>query len=202
MFRSLTAQLSEDVAKQVFTALVREQFSALPMSLRMLGTFYVTRLVPPELINAEDLAAIREATALGRTPFKSVLPRLKGRPDSLFQGVIQRRYESQWPVTEDLRNALLAILGRTGVAYKDVPSLVGELVRDIPSYQQATLLLPVALAIGSAGNALGGFLSNSALVRSARILRNFDRTYFEDAYRTTFVACMAAGLHANYQWTE
>ncbi len=135
-------------------------------------------------------------------PFKPLLPRIKGRPESLFQGVIQRRHDSQWPVTDRLLNSLLLIVSRRVDTDKEVANFFRELIRDVPPYQQTILLLPCVLALGAASDDLGDFVSHPALIKSARILRNFDRAYFEDAYRLTSVAIMAAGLHTNYQWTE
>jgi hypothetical protein len=107
--------------------------------------------------------------------------------------MLQRRLDTQWPEDETLdrvirssRDGYLRTLPQLG------PLLAGP--PELPVHRSCVVFLPVLLAIDSATAATDGIAADIKRVLSARMMRSFDREWFEDAFIYCLRACIGLGI--------
>ena len=187
----LLSQIGEEFADEAAAALIERRFASAPRTaddIRAVIGFKMRPAPSPEMIRRAG-----EIQAAGRNLQVSATERLWRAPDSIYQAMLQRRLDTQWPEDETLdrvirssREGYLRTLPQLG------PLLAGP--PELPVHRSCAVFLPVLLAIDSATASTDGIAADIKRVLAARMMRSFDREWFEDAFIYCLRACIGLGI--------
>ena len=101
--------------------------------------------------------------------------------------------EREWPTNSHLLSGVRAYLAACKEQDKKLGALIDRMPREMPDHRAAVALVPIALAVAAATSEVDQISASIEDVRGIRILRSFDREWFERVYELTLLACLALG---------
>lgn len=187
----LLSQIGEEFAAEATAALVERRFSSAPRTVADICAVLSFNMRPDP--SPETIRLATEIQAAGRNLHVSATERLWRAPGSIYQVMLQRRLDIQWPEDEKLDRVIRSSRdGYLRTFPKLEPLLVGP--PELPAHRSCVVFLPVLLAIDSVTAATDGIAADVKRVLSARMMRSFDREWFEDAFIYCLRACIGLGI--------
>lgn len=186
----LAREIGAELAAEVTAALLEKRFVVAARTVDDVRTVLEFQLRPsPSLELMGRIGSIYKDGSLAA----SVNERLWREPSSLYQGLLHRRLDVQWPEEEDLAKVIHAARDRYADQYPSLRELLAG-PPELPEHRSSVVYLPIIMAIDSAAGTRDGVAGNVRHVMTARMLRSFDREWFEDAFIFALRACICCEI--------